>query len=73
VTKRRHTLSIRKTTYRGLDGFLICGHPPEPYRKVFPVSIFVRTREAAEAIKSLLLVGEYGTRYEPIQDTRGKR
>ena len=45
--RSRSTLSIRPKVYRGVEGFLISGKPPNDTRKV---SIFVRTREGADRI-----------------------
>ena len=47
-------ISIRKSTYRGRAGFLICGTDPLGRR----ISIFTRTRESAERIKVKVIKGQ---------------
>lgn len=44
-------LQIRRHTYRGRPGFLICG---TDWRGCSGISVFVRTRPAAEAYRDLL-------------------
>jgi hypothetical protein len=51
----RHTLSVRRKTYRGAAGWSVVGHPP--VRRVYPVSIFTPDRAVAVAIRDALIAG----------------
>lgn len=51
-------LQVRETTYRGEDGFLICGRPKELGNSGFPVSIFVHHRAVAEDIRDRMKAAE---------------
>lgn len=48
-------LQVRASTYRGEAGFLICGTNAHGAR----VSIFVTTREEAEAVRANLRAGRW--------------
>lgn len=49
-------IQIRKHTYRGTDGFLVCGKPPGA--RIRRVRIFTETRSSAERIKRKVKAGQ---------------
>jgi len=56
--KKRHTLRIKRHTYRGRDGFLIFGRPSSTSGG-WPVKIFTGTAESARTIKAKLIADPY--------------
>jgi len=53
-------VQVRRTTYRGTPGYLICGRTPQRPNG-WGVSIFTRTKRSAERIRRKVNRGEQTT------------